>query len=36
MSRGRNNNDNRPENLKEMSQSEHFKLHWKQGDVKRW
>ena len=25
--------DNRPENLKEMSQSEHFKLHWKQGDI---
>ncbi len=29
-----NHNDNRPENLKEMSQSEHFKLHWKQGDIK--
>ena len=25
--------DNRPENLMEMSQSEHFKLHWKQGDI---
>lgn len=29
-----NHQDNRPENLKEMSQSEHFKLHWKQGDIK--
>lgn len=26
-------NDNRPENLMELSQSEHFKLHWKQGDI---
>ena len=30
-----NHEDNRPENLMEMSQSEHFKLHWKQGDIKR-
>lgn len=28
-----NHNDNRPENLMELSQSEHFKLHWKQGDI---
>ena len=31
-----NHEDNRPENLREISQSEHFKLHWKQGDIKRW
>ena len=29
-----NHNDDRPENLMELSQSEHFKLHWKQGDIK--
>jgi len=29
-----NHNDNRPENRKIMSQSEHAKLHIKQGDFK--
>ena len=31
-----NHEDNRIENLKEMSQSEHIKLHQKQGDINRW
>lgn len=27
-------NDNRPENLMVMSQSEHVSLHWRQGDMR--
>ena len=31
-----NHNDNRPENRMVMSQSEHIKIHIKQGDVHPW